>query len=244
MGAEYILRLDDACPTMDHGKWQSVEQLLLSHGIRPIVAIVPANEDPGLVRAAADSSFWQRARSWARAGWVVALHGYSHALRGSAKGLVPIKGLSEFVALPLEEQRRRIREGVKVLEANGLTAEAWVAPVHGFDMITLQALRLESEIRLISDGFARRAYLREDFVWLPQQLWKPRSMKSGLWTICLHPNEMADNAISALDEFLSGHAGAFPDPRDAAARAVPYGPTDAVFAAAFSFLLWMKRQMG
>ena len=92
MGAEYLLRLDDACPTMDHEKWQAVERLVLSHGIRPIVAIVPANEDPGLVRAAADPSFWQHARTWAHARWVIALHGYSHALRTSRAGMVPRAG--------------------------------------------------------------------------------------------------------------------------------------------------------
>jgi len=241
MGAEYLLRLDDACPTMDLGKWRAVEQVLMLRGIRPIVAIVPANEDAALVRGAADPSFWQRARTWARAGWVIGLHGYSHTLRPSRAGLVPVQDRSEFVDLPLDEQRRRIREGVKTLEANGLPAEAWVAPAHGFDMMTVQALRVESEIRLISDGFARRAYRREGFVWLPQQLWRPRAMKSGLWTTCLHPNEMDDGAVRALGEFLAAHAGAFPDPRDAAAKSEPYGPTDAVFAAAFGVLLRARR---
>lgn len=141
MGVEYLLRLDDACPTMDHEKWQAVERLVLSHGIRPIVAIVPANEDPGLVRAAADPSFWQHARTWAHARWVIGLHGYSHALRTSRAGMVRVQDRSEFVDLPFDEQRRRIREGVKVLEANGLPPEAWVAPAHGFDVMTLQALR-------------------------------------------------------------------------------------------------------
>ncbi len=244
MGAEYILRLDDACPTMDHEKWQAVESVVLSHGVRPIVAIVPANEDPGLVRAAPDPLFWRRAQAWLRAGWVVALHGYSHMLRKSAKGLVPIQDRSEFVDLPLDEQRRRIREGVKVLEANGLSPEAWVAPAHGFDVTTLQALRAESEIRLISDGFARRAHLREGFVWLPQQFWRPRIMRKGLWTICLHPNQMEQSSVRNLDEFLRVHKTSFPDPRDAAARPVAYGPPDALFAAAFGFLLWTKRHLG
>ena len=241
MSAEYLLRLDDACPTMDHGKWDAVEQVLTVRSARPIVAIVPANEDPALVRAAVDPSFWQRARTWARAGWVIGLHGCSHTLRPSRAGLVPVQARSEFVDLPLDEQRRRIREGVRVFEANGLQAEAWVAPAHGFDMMTLQALRVESQIRLISDGFARRPYSREGFVWLPQQLWRPRDMRSGLWTICLHPNEMDESAVRALDEFLDAHAGAFPDPRDAAAKAEPYGPIDAAFAAAFGVLLRARR---
>jgi hypothetical protein len=148
-----------------------------------------------------------------------------------------------LVNLPLDEQRRRIRDGVKVLEANGLPAEAWVAPAHGFDLMTLQALRVESEIRIINDGFSRRAYSREGFVWLPQQLWKPRVMKKGLWTVCLHPNQMDQTAIDNLDAFISGRPGAFPDPRDAASRAVPYGPSDVVFRAAFVSALRVKRML-
>jgi hypothetical protein len=164
-------------------------------------------------------------------------------LRPSRRGIVPIHGQSEFVGLPLEEQRRRIREGAKILEKNGLAPEAWVAPAHGFDTVTLQALRLESEIRLISDGFSTRAYRRDGFVWIPQQLWRLRVMKRGLWTICLHPNEMDTSAICTLDEFLKVHRDAFIDPRNAAAKAEQYGPGDAAFAAAFNILLLIKRKV-
>jgi hypothetical protein len=226
---------------MDGARWASVEAVLLRHGIRPIVAIVPANEDHALVRSVSDPSFWQRARTWARAGWVIALHGYTHALRPSRAGLVLVQGRSEFVDLLLDEQRRRIRVGVKVLETNGLAAEAWVAPAHGFDLMTLYALRVESDIRLISDGFARRAYRREGFVWLPQQLWKPRVMRSGVWTICLHPNEMDQTHIDRLDAFISERPEAFPDPRDAASWAVPYGVADVVFGAAFICALRIRQ---
>ena len=68
-------------------------------------------------------------------------------------------------------------------------------------------------------------------------------MKSGLWTICLHPNEMEESGLRTLDRFLAVHAASFPDPRDTAAQAVPYGPTDAFFAAAFRAVLQVKRTM-
>jgi Uncharacterized protein conserved in bacteria (DUF2334) len=241
VAAEYILRLDDACPMMDARRWVAVEQLLLARRIRPIVAIVPANADPALERAPVDGSFWQRARSWSRAGWVIGLHGYSHTLRRSRGGLVPTQHFSEFTGLPMDEQRRRVREGVRVFETNGLVPEAWVAPAHGFDSLTLHALRVESDVRIISDGFTSRAVNREGFVWLPQQLWHPRPMGRGLWTICLHPNEMDESALRALDEFVSPRAESFPDPHEAALRAVPYGPSDAVFALAFQAGLGIKR---
>ena len=243
MPAEYLVRLDDACPTMDMPRWEALLGLLAAHDIRPIVAIVPANTDPSLARLPEDPGFWQRARSWARAGCMIALHGYSHALRASGAGLVPVHRSSEFVGLTIEEQRRRINAGVRVFETNGLLPEAWVAPAHGFDSVTLQALHLESDIRIISDGFTRRAVRRYDFVWLPQQLWRPRAMGNGVWTICLHPNEMDEAAVHVLDDFVTSRVASFPDPREVAAQAVPYGPGDAIFSVLFQASLGIKRAM-
>jgi hypothetical protein len=230
---------------MDAPRWDALLNLLASRGIRPIIAIVPANADPALARLPADPDFWRRARAWAGAGAMIALHGYSHLLRPSAGGLVPVQRYSEFVGLPVDEQRRRIAEGVRHLESNGLSPDAWVAPAHGFDLSTLQALRLESDIRIISDGFMRRAVRREGFFWLPQQLWRPRVMAKGLWTICLHPNEVDHGTLQALKDFLSSGPWLFPDPRDAAKRAGDYGPLDAVFAGAYTAVLrarqWSRR---
>ena len=156
---------------------------------------------------------------------------------------MPIQQRSEFVGLPVDEQRRRIRDGVRILETNGLTPEAWVAPAHGFDSMTLHALRVESEIRIISDGFMQRAVRREGFVWLPQQMWRPRPMKKNLWTICLHPNEMDEGTIRALDDFALSNTQFFPDPREVAARAVLYGPADMLLAAAYQAALRIKHVM-
>ena len=131
MPAEYLFRLDDACPTSDADRWEAVLKVLSQRGVRPIVAIIPANGDPALAAPPADSDFWERARSWAGAGCMIALHGFSHVMRPSHGGLVPVQRRSEFVGLPIDEQRRRIREGVRFLEANGIVPEAWVAPAHG-----------------------------------------------------------------------------------------------------------------
>ena len=243
MAAEYLIRLDDACPTMDSARWNAVMETLECRQVRAIIAVVPENGDDALRRSPADSGFWQRARSWARAGHMVAMHGYSHVLRSSAGGLVPVQRFSEFVGLPLDEQRRRVRAGMRVLEANGLAAEAWVAPAHGFDRSTLQALRLESPIRIISDGFTRRPVRRDDFVWLPQQLWRPRPMTEGLWTICLHPNDLDERGLAVLAGFLAARPGAFPDPRDAAGRAVEYRAGDALFSSFYRMALAARRRI-
>lgn len=226
---------------MDLARWDAVLRTLERHRVHPLIAVVPSNQDPALHRQDADPSFWQRARTWARDGALIALHGWSHQLRPSGAGLVPVQRRSEFVGLSIDEQRRRIASGVRIFEVNGLVPEAWVAPAHGFDSATLQALRVESEIRVISDGFTRRAVRREDFVWLPQQLWRPRVMQHGLWTVCMHPNEMGPEEVSALEAFLSSRPGGFPDPRDAAKDAPQFGLADGLFSAAFAAALRFRQ---
>lgn len=44
----YILRLDDASEYMDVDKWQRMETLLDKYNIKPLVGIIPDNQDPSL----------------------------------------------------------------------------------------------------------------------------------------------------------------------------------------------------
>lgn len=45
MNNKYLIRLDDACPTMDKAKWQRIFDILDGNGVRPMVGIIPHNED-------------------------------------------------------------------------------------------------------------------------------------------------------------------------------------------------------
>ena len=46
--ATYLVRFDDICPTMNWEAWEQVENVLVSEGIRPILAVVPDNRDENL----------------------------------------------------------------------------------------------------------------------------------------------------------------------------------------------------
>jgi hypothetical protein len=49
MSAKYILRLDDACHTMDVAKWDRIENLCDKFLIRPIIIVIPNNQDKKLI---------------------------------------------------------------------------------------------------------------------------------------------------------------------------------------------------
>lgn len=201
--AQYLIRLDDACPWMDRSRWSAVEAVLDRHGVRPLVGVVPQCADPELRVDEEDPQFWERARGWQAKGWTMGLHGWDHVFVGRARGLVPLNDYTEFAGRPEAEQRDKIRRGWQALRAQGLNPEVWIAPAHTFDRMTLRCLLEETSIRVVSDGLASSPFLRYGFTWLPQQLWRPRRAPAGLWTLCLHPNEMDDEALDGLERFLA-----------------------------------------
>ena len=46
----YLLRLDDACDTMDKDKWERVEKILDKNNTLPLIALIPNNNDDNMVK--------------------------------------------------------------------------------------------------------------------------------------------------------------------------------------------------
>jgi hypothetical protein len=205
LGARYLIRLDDACDTMDRCRWSLVEKVLDKHGVKPIVAVIPHNQDTSLMFEQRDAAFWDKVRGWAKKEWSVAMHGYTHIMHATeSKLLLPFYKRSEFAGLELETQAEKVRKAWALFLAQGVEPKIWVAPAHCFDLLTLQAICRETSIRMVSDGIAWDTYFEHGFHWIPQQLWSLAERSSGLWTVCLHPNTMDDAAIDALDGALGG----------------------------------------
>ena len=203
-GARYLLRFDDLCPTMDRAGWASFERLVREFQIRPILAIVPENQDPDLRQDEADERFWERMRSLQESGAAIALHGYRHRCVSDGRSLLPPHRLTEFAGVPAATQSAWIEQGTRIFREHGLEPKVFVAPRHGLDHGTLQALRAAG-ITAISDGFGRRPTVHHGIAWIPQQLWGPARKKSGVWTICIHSNQATDMQVRSMAEFLREH---------------------------------------
>ena len=205
MKSKYLIRLDDACPTMNREKWDKIESILDEYGVKPMVGIVPYCKDENLIIESADPGFWNKARNWQKKGWAIALHGYDHCYVSDQGlgGLNPLWKRSEFAGVPLEEQKQKIREGLSILRDKGLDVKYFFAPSHTFDKNTLEALRTESDIRIISDTIATMPYRVDDFVFIPQLGGHCSEMKiPGIWTFCLHPNMMTEANFDQTEVFL------------------------------------------
>lgn len=206
--AQYLLRFDDLCPTVSRARWQHFLPLIEEYKLRPILAVVPDNQDYQLQASPPDPDFWAQMRAMEAAGATIGLHGYNHLCHSHGRSLIELHRGTEFAGVDEDTQRQWIHEGLEILRGHGLNPRIWVAPRHGFDASTLRALRKEG-IGLLSDGFARVPYTRGGLTWIPQQLWAPADKSKGLWTICIHANTAHSSQVKQLHLFLRLHAAQF-----------------------------------
>ncbi len=211
MMTQYLLRLDDAADHCNLENWLRIENMLDSHGIKPIVGIIPVNRDPHLLEYRLDCHFWERALEWQAKGWCIALHGYEHVYETESGGINPVNRRSEFASIPLKSQEEKIEKGLKALKERGLKPSVFFAPAHTFDIQTLRALKNKSDIRIISDTVANDMYYEGDFFFIPQQAGAVRRLPFKLVTFCYHPNNMKDSDFARLERFIIRNRSDFAD---------------------------------
>jgi hypothetical protein len=182
-------------------KWKKFETFFINNGIKPIVGVVPDNKDEVLGNEF-DQNFWDRVRNWENLGWSIAIHGLNHILKpiDETKTYFGFGKKSEFVGLPEKEQKIIIKKSLELFNYNKVNPKIFMAPSHAFDKITLESLKDVSSIKLITDGFSFRPFIKDDYIFLPQQLWSVRKMPFGLFTICIHPTTMNEVEIELLLE--------------------------------------------
>lgn len=241
--AQYLVRLDDACPWMDRDKWGRLEALFNRLGVKPLVAVIPDCRDPEVRPFPEDPGFWDTVRRWRSLGWSLALHGHTHELVPCGSSLVPLNRYTEFAGRPEAEQRAKIRAGWRTLVDQGVEPTYWVAPAHTFDRTTLRILAEETTLKRVSDGLSNRPFARHGFGWVPQQLWRPRGCPEGVWTLCLHPNDLTDEFEASLGAFLEAQARSLGSWDAVAGLDRPWGPGDLGFELTFRALRAAKRTL-
>jgi predicted deacetylase len=202
--ARYLVRFDDVCPTMNWETWDRIEEAIDRLGLRPILAVVPDNRDPGLEVGPADERFWERVRGWQERGWTIGMHGYQHRYVTRERGVIGINARSEFAGLTREEQHEKLRSAMDAFRRQGVVPTVWVAPGHSFDATTVELLP-EIGIRTVSDGLGSRPFSEDGVLWIPQQLWRFRRMPLGVWTVCCHPNAWRPDAVTSFLNDLAAY---------------------------------------
>jgi len=196
MNVQFLIRFDDICPTMNWRVWDQVERIMVDQDVKPLLAVVPDNCDPELQVAPADPTFWQKVRGWQDFGWSIGLHGFQHRYVTKSAGILGRNRYSEFAGLPEETQSHKLQHALEIFRREGVRPEAWVAPAHSFDQVTVRLLS-QFGVKCISDGYSLFPYVCLDGVlWIPQQLGNFREMPFGTWTVCLHLNRWTARDIA------------------------------------------------
>jgi len=207
--SKYILRLDDASNKRNQDNWLRIEALLDKYGIKPLVGVIPQNEDPALSIYNEDKNFWDTVKLWESKGWTIAMHGFNHVYLTNDGGINPVNARSEFAGLSLKEQKLKIAAGMKIMKEHDFDPKVFFAPAHTFDRNTLKALQEESRIRVISDTIANDVYYDQGFYFVPQQSGRVRMLHFATVTFCYHPNEMQDMDFQVLEKFISKYRSSF-----------------------------------
>ncbi len=206
----YLLRLDDACDTMDKDKWERVEKILDKNNILPLIALIPNNNDDNMVKQSKIINFKDIIERWKKKGWEIGQHGYDHCYINNCGGINPVNLRSEFAGTSLEKQLEKIQLGKKIiLEEYNIESNIFIAPSHTFDENTITALK-ENRIFKISDGKFLYPCKYKGVVFIPQQVGDFRNILfSGVWTFCYHPNEMKENDFIKFEKFLEKNKDKF-----------------------------------
>ena len=199
-----FIRLDDACEKMDTKKWHRMERLLDKYRVVPLVGLIPNCKDGEMEKYSIDNLFWsETVQRWKNKHWYFALHGYEHVYHNNNSGINPVNKRSEFAGLSLNRQRKMIKAGCTILKEYGIEPQVFFAPSHTFDLNTLKALQIESNIRVVSDTPANDCYYKNGIFFIPQQAGSVRKLPFRTITFCYHPNTMTDNSFLKLEKYLA-----------------------------------------
>lgn len=210
--SNYLIRLDDASIYMNNNNWNKMFELLDKYFIKPIVAIIPHNEDENLItKYEANLNFWSDARNYVLKGYTIGLHGYNHKFITNSGGINPVNYYSEFAGVSLEVQKEKLNKAMKIFTKEKITPKVFVAPAHTFDLNTLIALKEETNIEVINDMIASSPFMYKGFKFVPQQMGYARKspLPMKLITYCYHPNTMTDDDFIKLEEFLKKYQDKF-----------------------------------
>lgn len=198
---KFIVRLDDICPRMDWQKFSKIRQLLNEYQIKPIIGVVPNNKDKNLMVDQSKDFFWELINAYQNEGWTIAQHGYEHLYHTNNAGIFNGPKRSEFAGLSLEVQTRMLKKGKELLAKKGIKTNVFMAPSHSLDQNTINALKTVG-FKYVTDGYGLFPYQYKGLTFVPQLFGSPLHFRYGIYTICLHTNELNEKQFEQLGSFF------------------------------------------
>jgi len=184
-----LIRFDDIAPNMNWAMMDKCQNLLNSYDIKPVLGVIPNNEDPDLLSYPKREKFWNIVNEWKNNGWSIAMHGYNHLYdrQTNKKDYFNYGGGSEFCGHTYEHQLSKLKKSYKIFNENNIKVDTFFAPNHTYDLNTFKALK-QIGINRIIDGYGLIPYYSHEIKFLPQLFYKLIVLPFGIQTTQLHIN--------------------------------------------------------
>ena len=129
-----LIRMDDIAENMNWSLMKKCEDLFDELNIKPLLGVIPKNEDPELLKYDKSENFWQEVRNWNKKGWEISMHGYNHVYgtKTYKKDYFNYGGDSEFFGLSLSDQKIKIKSGFEKFVNEGIKIRSFFAPISYF----------------------------------------------------------------------------------------------------------------
>jgi len=198
-----LIRLDDIAENMNWGLFKKCEILFNELNIKPLLGVIPNNQDPELMKYEKSENFWNEVRNWKKKGWEISMHGYNHlyGTKTNKKDYFGYGGGSEFYGLPLSDQKLKIKKGIKKFKSEGLEIRSFFAPNHTYDVNTFKALS-DCNINNIIDGYGLFPYNDKNLNFIPQLFYKEIMLPFGIQSTQVHLNYWNESNYRNFDKFL------------------------------------------
>ena len=209
-GMKICIRMDDITPDMDWAKFLRFQELCDRYQVKPLIGVVPKNEDPNLQIDQPREDFWEYIKELQKRGWTIAQHGYVHVYTTKEAGMFPLNPFSEFAGVAYSEQYEALRLGQNILREHGIETDIFMAPGHSYDRYTFKALENLGFWR-ITDGFGKLPYIRDYMVFYPISYSQSRALraKSGYTTFVVHTNTMEEKDFKRYEQMFENYKDRF-----------------------------------
>lgn len=198
-----LIRFDDIAPNMNWEMMDKCENLLNKFDIKPVLGVIPNNQDEELLNYPARDNFWNIVKDWKSKNWTIAMHGFSHVYDNETykKDYFGYGGKSEFFGHSYHDQSLKIKKGLKIFKDNNIEIDTFFAPNHTYDLNTFDAVR-DAGILKIIDGYGLSPFFLKDIKFVPQLFYKLYLLPYGIQATQIHVNYWKDNDFSLFEKFI------------------------------------------
>ena len=198
-----LIRFDDIAENMNWHLMAKCEKIFDELNIKPVMGVIPNNQDKDLLVYPKKENFWQIVKKWQLKGWEIAMHGYNHIYDNDTnkKDFFEYGGKSEFYGHSLDSQLKKIKKGLDIFKKNNIKIRTFFSPNHTYDFNTFKALKI-SGINEVIDGYGLKPYLENNIKFIPQLFYKPFFLPFGLQTTQIHLNYWTENEFNKFSELI------------------------------------------